>query len=299
MKKIYLIAGPTASGKSAYAIKLAKDKHGEIINADAMQVYKELQVLSARPAEREMQNIPHHLYGHVSVRERFSTGRWLKQAEDKIIDVLARDKTPILVGGTGLYFKALTDGLAQIPKISDEAKKAAQNILDKQGIDALRLRAFELDTTATNKVLGDDPQRLLRIVSVALGSQKPLSEWQKNTRPALPKDIWKGLVILPKRDVLYQRINTRFGDMLKTGGLLEAKRIHKMDLPDDLPAMRAIGLKELLSHIRGEIDLDTAIEIAQRQTRRFAKRQYTWIRGNMKNWRWLEPDDYISSEDLS
>ncbi len=288
MKKILLIAGPTASGKSAYAIKLAKRKHGEIINADALQVYRELQVLSARPQKSEMEGIRHYLFGHISAHERYSTGRWLKQADEKIMDILSRGKTPILVGGTGLYFKALTEGLADIPEAGEQAKARAQEVFDKNGIVALRELAYELDALATNKVLGNDKQRLLRIVSVALGTGKSLSQWQKNTKPLLPKNSWEGFVLLPPREKLYERINTRFGDMLKTGGLEEARQIHQMNLGYDLPAMKAIGLKELLAYLDGKIGLDEAIEKAMQQTRRFAKRQYTWIRGNMKDWQKLE-----------
>lgn len=284
MKTIHCIAGPTASGKSAYAVKLARRLDGEIVNADALQVYEELQVLSARPTKAEMDGIPHHLFGHIDPSIRYSTGQWLREVDPLIIDILARGKTPILVGGTGLYFKALTLGLAQIPKLADSALAQAQAVLDGEGITVLRSLAQDLDPQATAKVLGNDPQRLLRIVSVAQGTGKPLSQWQQETHAILPSGTWKGMVLLPKREKLYDKINARFADMIREGGLAEAKRVLVLNLAPDLPAMKAIGLRELTSHLNGEISLDDAIELAMRQTRRFAKRQYTWLRGQMSDW---------------
>jgi tRNA dimethylallyltransferase len=284
MKIIHCIAGPTASGKSAFAVKLAKRLDGEIINADALQVYSKLQVLSARPTEAEMENIPHHLFGHISPSTRYSTGHWLCEIDPLVIDILARGKTPIIVGGTGLYFKALTEGLAQIPKLPPSAMEQAQAVLDKGGVGALRRLAETLDPLSAAKVLGNDPQRLLRIASVAQGTGKPLSIWQKETHAILPADTWRGMVLLPKRENLYDKINARFADMIREGGLAEAKRIFELNLTPDLPAMKAIGLRELFAHIDGEISLDDAIDQAMRQTRRFAKRQYTWLRGQMPDW---------------
>jgi len=292
MNIIHCIAGPTASGKSAFAVKLAKDICAnmgadmgcEIVNADAMQVYSHLHVLSARPREAEMAGIPHHLFGHIHPKIRYSTGQWLKEVDPLIIDILARGKTPILVGGTGLYFKALTQGLAQIPPLPAQAMEQAQDVLDREGIGALRILAQRLDPVACARILGNDPQRLLRVVAVAQGTGKPLSVWQGDTRPVLPRGSWRGTVLLPDRQILYDRINARFGDMIKNGGLAEARAIGKLELASDLPAMKAIGLRELNAHLDGEISLDEAIEQAKRQTRRFAKRQYTWLRGHMRDW---------------
>lgn len=285
---IHCIAGPTASGKSAYALNLAKKLRGEVINADALQVYDGLHVLSARPTLSEMENIPHHLYGHVAPTERYSTGKWLADVDALIIEVLARGKTPILVGGTGLYFKALTQGLAQIPEPENKAVLQAQSILDTQGIATLRAEATRLDPFATSKVLGNDPQRLLRIVSVALGTEKPLSIWQKNTKAVLPKSVWHGQVLLPKREHLYDKINARFEDMIRGGGLEEARYLRSLDLSPDLPSMKAIGLRELIAYLDGDMSLEQATELAMRETRRFAKRQYTWLRGQMSGWQHIE-----------
>ncbi|MEE9272659.1 MAG: tRNA (adenosine(37)-N6)-dimethylallyltransferase MiaA [Robiginitomaculum sp.] len=284
MKQIICITGPTASGKSAFAVNLAKKQDGEIINTDALQVYSHLRVLSARPNTVEMDGIPHHLFGHIHPKERYSTGKWLKDADTLIIDILARGKKPILVGGTGLYFKALTEGLAQIPALSEGAMDKAQSILDNDGIATLRQEAERLDPLASGRILGDDPQRLLRIVSVAIGTGKPISRWQQDTRPILPKDVWKGMVLLPQRERLYDKVNARFGDMIREGGLAEARTVLALNLDENVPAMKAIGLRELGAYLGGETSLDEAIELAMRQTRRFAKRQYTWLRGNMDAW---------------
>jgi tRNA dimethylallyltransferase len=288
MKPILCIAGPTASGKSAWAVELAKIHDGEIINADALQVYEEMQILSARPTKDEMKDVPHHLFGHISMRERYSTGKWLRDADTIIIDVLARGKTPILVGGTGLYFKALTEGLAKIPQPDPKILDETQRLYDEQGIDALRKVAERLDPVAAARVLGDDPQRLIRIISVARGTEHPLSIWQNNTIPVLPKNTWQGAILLPPRDELYAKINKRFEEMVRFGGLQEAKSIRKLALDPLLPGMKAIGLKELIAHLNGDYSLDEAIDIAARETRRFAKRQFTWLRGQMAEWKKIE-----------
>ena len=256
---------------------------GEIINADSMQVYQQMQILTARPSPDEVASIPHHLFGHISPVTRYSTGMWLKEVVPVILDCLARGKHPILVGGTGLYFKALTQGLAHIPKPTDQAMDETNIILAK-GIDVLRADAERLDPVATARVLGADPQRLSRIVSVALGTEKSLSEWQKNTRPIIPNGFWYGAVMLPEREALYARIEERYSDMLEFGGLEEAKIMRAMELDPSLPAMKAIGLPPLIEFIEGKISYEEAVSRAQRDTRRFAKRQFTWFRGQAKHW---------------
>ncbi len=283
MKPVICIAGPTASGKSAWAIELAKTVDGEVINADSMQVYKDLHILSARPDEKEMENIPHHLFGHVDGQVRYSTGRWLRDVVPVILDCLARQKTPILVGGTGLYFKALTEGLAAIPQPSAEAIDRAEH-LRREGFEKLRQEAERVDPVAFARVLGDDPQRLMRIVSVALGTDHPLSVWQRETRPVIPKGYWVGAVLLPDREKLYDRIDKRYVAMVSGGGLVEAKSLFDKQLAADLPVMKAIGVPPLLEFIMEKISLEEAVFQAQRDTRRFAKRQFTWFRGQAKHW---------------
>lgn len=280
-----LLAGPTASGKSQLAIDLAKRINGEVINADALQVYSDLSVISARPRDNEMQGVVHHMFGHIDGGHRYSTGQWLREASEVILDVLARGRIPIVVGGTGLYFKALTQGLANVPAV-DMAR--TQEFLDKNGIAALRELAESLDPIATARVLGNDPQRLLRIASVAQQTGASLSQWQANTHPVVPRGYWHGAILLPPRDVLYSRINARFETMVQGGGLREVKALAARRLPMDLPVMRAIGVKTLVQYLAGEHSLEAGIELAKRDTRRFAKRQMTWLRGQTPDWPKLE-----------
>ncbi len=284
MKPVVCIAGPTASGKSAWAISLAKKYNGEIINADALQVYRDLRIVTARPSLEDMADIPHHLFGHVDGAMRYSTGDWVREAVDIIITVLARGRCPILVGGTGLYFKALTDGLAQIPKPSEIGWARANEILNVQGIAALRTEAERLDPIACAKVLGHDPQRLLRIVSVALGTSAPLSQWQMQTRPVIPAGFWHGAVLKPEREKLYQRINTRFDKMIAQGAPDEVLRLRHRNLSPELAVMKAIGVPQLMASQAGHMTDVQAIELAKRESRRFAKRQFTWARGQMQTW---------------
>ena len=284
MKPIICIAGPTASGKSAWALEIAKTVGGEIINADALQVYSDLQILSARPTHHEMQDVPHHLFGHVAGDVRYSTGQWLREVQPVVLDCLARDVVPILTGGTGLYFKALTEGIAEMPPVSDEAMAKAQGVLDDRGIAALREEAELVDAVATARVLGHDPQRLFRIVSVFYETGRALSAWQANTRPIIPKQFCKRAVLLPERQGLYERINNRFGVMVENGGLAEAQAIFAKGYDPSLPMMKAIGLKQFFPYLLGEVELAESIELAKRDTRRFAKRQFTWFRGQASDW---------------
>ncbi|MEP3889897.1 MAG: tRNA (adenosine(37)-N6)-dimethylallyltransferase MiaA [Hellea sp.] len=288
MKPIIFIAGPTASGKSSWALKIAKSVGGEIINADALQVYADLQILSARPFVSEMDGVPHHLFGHISGKVRYSTGQWLRDVQPVILDCLARDVVPILTGGTGLYFKALTTGIADIPAVSETSMNAAQALLEEQGITALRLEAERVDPVAAARVMGNDPQRLLRIVSVYNESGRALSEWQMNTRPVIPLQFCKSAVLLPERQALYERINARFDAMIENGGLDEAKAVFETGYDASLPMMKAIGLQQFFPYLRGEMSLSESIELAKRQTRRFAKRQFTWFRGQAADWEKIE-----------
>jgi len=257
---------------------------GEIINADALQVYADLQILSARPRMDEMENIPHHLFGHVRGDVRYSTGQWLRDVQPIILDCLARGVIPILTGGTGLYFKGLITGIAEVPPVSDDVMSGAQAILDDQGIAALRAEAEHIDFMAAKRVLGNDPQRLLRIVSVHKETGRALSDWQADTRPIIPRRFCQRAVLLPERQELYDRINARFGTMIENGGLAEAKSVYAKNYDQSLPMMKAIGLQQFFPYLRGEMSLAESIELAKRDTRRFAKRQFTWFRGQAKDW---------------
>ena len=284
MKPIVFIAGPTASGKSAWAIELAKTFNGEIINADAMQVYEDLHILSARPTISEMQGVPHHLFGHIPGNIRYSTGQWLREVQPLILDCLAREVVPILVGGTGLYFKALLEGLAKVPAISQDVFENVKTILENEGIASLREEALRIDLRATQRILGDDPQRLSRIVSVYRETGRPLSEWQSETRPIIPKQFCQCAVLIPDRSVLYERINARFENMITSGGVNEAKSVFAKNYDNSLPIMKAIGVRQLKGYFTGDANLDDSIALASRDTRRFAKRQLTWFRGQARNW---------------
>jgi len=281
MKPVVMIAGPTASGKSALAIRLAHALDGEVINADSMQVYKDLRIISARPREDEMESIPHHLFGHVDGAVRYSVGAWLREAVPIILDCLARDKLPICVGGTGLYFKALTDGLADIPDVPDYKLDALKQRLKSDGYETLERQARAIDPVVVSRLLGQDPQRLLRILSVYEHSGKPLSFWQQNTKPLIPQGYWRGIMLNPPRDDLYARINARFLNMVEAGALEEIERLMSRKLPVDLPVMKAIGVQQILS-AKGEAWVD----LCQRDTRRFAKRQKTFFRKYAHNWAW-------------
>jgi len=279
MKPVVMIAGPTASGKSALAIRLAHALDGE--DADSMQVYKDLRIISARPNEDEMEDIRHHLFGHVDGAVRYSVGAWLRDAVPIILDCLARGKYPICVGGTGLYFKALTDGLADIPDVPEYSLDALKQRLQFDGYEALEKQARAVDPAAVERLLGQDPQRLLRILSVYEHSGKPLSFWRQNTRPLVPLRHWRGIMLNPPREELYTRINARFLKMVKAGGLEEIERLISRNLPADLPVMKAIGVQQILS-AKGEAWVD----LCQRDTRRFAKRQKTFFRKYAHNWAW-------------
>jgi len=283
LKPVICIAGPTASGKSAWAIELAKSVDGEIINADSMQVYGELHILTARPAPKDLAVVPHHMFGHISAAQQYSVGHWLEEASETILSIMSRGKTPILVGGTGLYFKALTEGLANIPEPTPDAVRQTEEIF-KTGMEALRAKAEKLDPAASARVLGDDPQRLSRIVSVALGTGKPLSDWQANTKPVIPAGFWHGAVMLPERELLYDRINRRFDKMMKAGGLSEVRSVMSLGLSPVLPAMKAIGVPPFAEYLHGKLSYEEALSRAKRDTRRYAKRQFTWYRGQTKHW---------------
>lgn len=282
MKPVIMIAGPTASGKSALAVRLAKELGGEVINADSMQVYSDLRIISARPADDEMKTVPHHLFGHVDGGTRYSVGAWIRQAVPIIIDCLARGIYPILVGGTGMYFKALTDGLADIPDVPDYIMAGLKERLSGEGIKNLQAEAQHCDPIATARLQGDDPQRLLRILSVYQHTGKPLSLWQQDTtRPIIPKPDWRGVMLSPPRDELYARIDKRFEKMVEMGGLNEVQDLLSRDLAPDLPVMKAIGVSQLLS-AKGE----AWISLCQRDSRRFAKRQMTYFRKYAHDWAW-------------
>ncbi|HYD89355.1 MAG TPA: tRNA (adenosine(37)-N6)-dimethylallyltransferase MiaA [Vitreimonas sp.] len=279
-----LIMGPTASGKSALALALAERIGGEIVNADSMQVYRDFRVLTARPTAEEEDQAPHHLYGHVDAAEPYSTGRWLSDALAAIAAIRARGAAPILVGGTGLYFKALTQGLADIPAPDPEVRAALRARAETEGAPALHAELTARDAQTAARLEPNDAPRILRALEVLETTGESISTLQANTKPALPREEWAGLALTPERASLYQAIDARFEKMLEEGALEEVRAFAARGLDPALPAMKAHGAPALMAHVRGELTLGEAAKIGQRDTRRYAKRQFTWIAGQMLDW---------------
>ncbi|MBR9825877.1 MAG: tRNA (adenosine(37)-N6)-dimethylallyltransferase MiaA [Alphaproteobacteria bacterium] len=284
MRPCLLIAGPTAAGKTALSLAAAERLNGEIINADSMQIYEGLHILTARPDAQEEARAPHHLFGTIAPDRRFSVGEWLDASLALIAEIRSRGRTPILVGGTGLYFNALTKGLAPVPEIDDAARERAEALINQQGFEALRAEALRADPLAAERVEPADRQRLQRIVEVFYTTGAALSSFWDKTKPALPDGEWRGLVLEPDRAQLYARIERRFDLMLEQGGLEEVAAFAERRLDPDLPAMKALGVPPLLAHLAGEMTLADAVEISKRDSRRYAKRQSTWFRNQNGSW---------------
>jgi tRNA dimethylallyltransferase len=291
---ILFLAGPTASGKTALSLHAARALNGEIVNADSMQVYAGLDIIAAQPGPEEKAAAPHHLFAQIDAGERCSVGRWARLALERIQDITARGRTAILVGGTGLYFKALTDGLAPAPDIPGEINDAVQALYERGGLEALREEAEAADPLGAARIKAGDRQRLMRIIAVKRASGAALSDLQAETAPLVDRERWRGVVIRPPRDTLYERIEARFDRMLAAGALGEVRALAARELDPALPAMKAVGVPPLLDHLAGHIELETAIEIAKRDSRRFAKRQFTWFSNQHPGWARIEsldPDD--------
>lgn len=282
--KIILIYGPTASGKSKFALKLAQKIDGEIINADSMQVYKELKVLSARPQKEDINKIKHHLYGFQSVKKNFSTGDWLKLAQKKIFEVKKRGKIPILVGGTGLYFKALTEGLVNFPKIPIPFRKKIRALHKNLGAKKFFLQLIKEDPLVRNHLIQSDTQRVIRAYEIKKFTNKSMYEWFKNTKSEFEKnDFFKIYIDFPRTDLLV-RIKERAVDMLDNGAVSEVKKFMKLKVPKVKSANKAIGINEIKEFIKKKIKIEDVIDKISIKTRQYAKRQTTWARGNMSDW---------------
>lgn len=281
---VTLIAGPTASGKSALALKLARETGGEIINADSMQIYAGLRVLTAGPSPDEMAAVPHHLFGTVDAAQSWSVGRWLEAAMAALRDIDHRGRPAIVVGGTGLYFRALTHGLADVPAVSETQREISGLLYAAQGEHDFREDLRKLDPEAAERIESGDRQRLLRAHAVAVATGRSLTAWQTDTRPALAADRWTGLVIEPPRAELYARCDARLSVMVEHGALDEVAAMEARGLNPALPALKALGYRELAAHLRGETTLDQALNAARQETRRYAKRQLTWFRNQTPDW---------------
>ena len=289
--KIILISGPTASGKSNFAIKLAKKINGEIINADSMQVYKELKILSARPDPQNYQKITHHLYGFHNVKKSFSTGDWIKLAIKKINELKKRKKTPILVGGTGLYFKALTDGLVNIPNIPDRSRNKIRVLQETLGQKKFYQKLLKLDLKSKNKINPTDVQRSIRAYEVKLFTKKSLHDWFKKTKSYFKEDeFFKIYIDYPRKDLI-ERIEKRTEQMIKMGAINEVKRFIKLKIKKDNSVNKAIGINEIKEFLNEEKELSDIKEKISIKTRQYAKRQSTWARGNMASWFKLQPKE--------
>jgi tRNA dimethylallyltransferase len=283
-----LIAGPTASGKSAAALALADHIGGAVINADSMQVYREAPILTAQPDAET--GVPHLLYGHVSAREAYSVGRYAEDALRALDQARAMKKIPIFTGGTGLYFAALTDGLAQIPPVPAEIRTQARALLTRIGVEALHARLAERDPETAAQLRPSDPQRTLRAYEVFEATGRPLARWQRDAGTPLLKGAKLARFVLnPERSLLRDRIGQRFEAMVAHGGLKEALAL--ADLDPALPAAKLLGLRPLIAHARGELDREAAILQAVTATRQFAKRQMTWFRNRMADYVWIDPNN--------
>ena len=289
--KIILISGPTASGKSHFAIKLAKKIQGEIINADSMQVYKQLKVLSARPNPKNYQKIKHHLYGFHDVKKNFSTGDWLKLSVKKIKDIKKRKKVPILVGGTGLYFKSLTDGLVKIPNIPIQFRNKIRKLHKDLGQKKFYQKLLKLDPSYKKNINPTDAQRSIRAYEVKLFTKKSLHEWFESTKSDfMDEEFYKIYIDYPRQD-LVKRIVNRTDEMLKSGAIPEVKRFIKLNVKKDKSVNKAIGIGEIKEFLRNKKKLSEISEKISIKTRQYAKRQSTWARGNMQSWLKLMPQD--------
>ena len=287
--KIILIYGPTASGKSKFAIKLAKKISGQIINADSMQVYRELKILTARPFEKDYQNIKHHLYGFQNAKKNFSTGDWLKMAKEKILQCRKIKRTPILVGGTGLYFKALTDGLVNIPKIPINFRNKVRNLHKRIGQKKFFLKLQEIDPMIKDQINSLDVQRSLRAYEIKSFTKKSMISWFKNTKSDYDhNDFLKICIDFPRKDLI-ERINKRSENMIKLGAILEVKRFIKLRVPKNKSLSKAIGISEIKQYLQKKIQTEQLIEKISIKTRQYAKRQSTWARGHMKDWNKVNP----------
>ncbi|MET0293524.1 MAG: tRNA (adenosine(37)-N6)-dimethylallyltransferase MiaA [Phenylobacterium sp.] len=292
--RIWLIAGPTASGKSALALRLAEALDGEILGADSMQLYAGLPVLTAQPSVEEMARVPHHLVGVADPGEAWSTGRWLRAAQESLSEIAARRRPAVVVGGTGLYFTALTEGIAEIPPVPPAVRARASAEFADLGEAAFRDRLRAHDPAAASRIAPGDRQRLVRAWEVFAATGKALSDWQADTRPPLAADDWTAVALDPPREALYARCDARLEAMVASGAVEEVRALLARRLDPGLPAMKAVGVRELAEHLAGQAPLVDALAAAQLQTRHYAKRQATWMRGRMTGWpriTALDPDE--------
>jgi tRNA dimethylallyltransferase len=291
-----LIAGPTASGKSALAIAIAAHVGGEIINADSMQVYRELRILSARPPEQEEARVPHALYGFVPAGEAYSAGRFVRDAATAIATARSAGRRPVIVGGTGLYFKALLEGLSPIPDVAGDVRDYWRRAGEERGAEALHGELLRVDPVMAGRLAPTDTQRIVRALEVIQSTGRSLAEWQSlRGEPVIDEAETVRLMVSGDRAELHARADARFERMMREGALEEARALSLLQLDPDLPAMRAIGVRPLLRLVAGEINEDEARELAKAETRQYIKRQETWLKRHMITWKAVETKETESS----
>jgi tRNA dimethylallyltransferase len=290
-----LLAGPTASGKSALALKLAEQLGGTIINADSMQVYRDLRILTARPSPADIARVPHLLYGHVNAAENYSVGRWCVDAAAAIAEAERAGRLPILVGGTGLYFKVLTRGLAAVPPIPAGVRTAVRARLKAEGVAALHAELVRHDPSVAARLMPGDRSRITRALEVILATGRPLADWHREGMPpAIDAAGAIKIFLAVERGELYRRIDARFDAMLAAGALEEVRDLAARGLDPTLPAMKAHGVPWLIRHLAGEITLAEAAEGGKRDTRRYTKRQATWFRHQLPEWDWIAAEEALA-----
>ncbi|MFN3892276.1 MAG: tRNA (adenosine(37)-N6)-dimethylallyltransferase MiaA [Beijerinckiaceae bacterium] len=287
-----LIAGPTASGKSALAIRLARSMGGVVVNADSMQVYRDLRIITARPTPQEEASAEHRLFGHVDAAVNYSVGLWLADAAAAIRDIRASGRSPVLVGGTGMYFKALTQGLSDIPRVPDDVRARVRAQTEGMTPQALHARLSARDPLTAGRLRPTDPQRILRALEVFEATGQPLAAFQGARRaPLLAPDQWRGVFLSPDRQELYRRIDARFDIMMDAGAVEEVRALAARGLDPALPAIRAHGVPGLIAWMRGEISREAAVEKGKADTRHYAKRQFTFARHQLPDFRWTASAD--------
>ena len=289
-----LIAGPTASGKSALALWLAEKTGGIVVNTDSMQVYRDLRIITARPTLDEEARVPHRLYGHVDAAVNCSAGIWVTDAATALAEARAQNRLAIFVGGSGLYFKALTRGLSAVPPVPAEIRERVRARLERNGVEALHAELAERDPASAERLKPRDRTRIARALEVVEATGRSLTDWHRDgLPPLLPQGQFSAVFLAPERDALYARIDARFDAMLAAGALDEVARLGARNLDPLLPAMKAHGVPALLSHLRGEISLEEAAEIGRADTRHYAKRQFTWFRHQLPEFEWVKPDEAV------
>ena len=295
-KRAILIAGPTASGKSTVAAAIAANHNGIVVNADSIQVYRELQILSARPSKTDESKVPHRLYGYVPISETYSVAQWLQDIKQVLDDPQNKESLFIIVGGTGLYFKAFTEGLSPIPEIPHDIRQKYRDMAAQVSTQHLFRELQSCDPLTAQQLRPSDTQRLVRALEVFAATGRPLAEWQKTPgQPVLTRDDYEGFVISPPRAEIRAAAEARFDKMMEAGALEEARTIKtlidEMQLEPKLPGLKALGLKPLIAQLSGEISLDAAVEQAKHDTSQYIKRQQTWFRRYNNSWTWLSTQE--------